>query len=526
MRAKIVDGGVWDAAPVESPSGATPPASPQPNVVAGGLLGRRFWLLVPATGLAAGLGAGLLMQLLTLVQWLAFGARSDAFLEAVQATGWGHRVLVLSFCGLLVTVGIPILRHVGRHGGDLSAALWFGSGALDFPRNLAQGAISIVVVGLGCSLGREQAPKQVGAAFASLFATRAGLAGSRRRVLAAFGAGAGIAAVYDVPLGGALFALEVLLGTLALPLVAPAIATTAIATGTAWLLLPDRQVYVVPTYATSPSLVAFAVAASVPAGAISALYVRVVTFADTRRPKGGVGAVVAPLVVFVGLGLLAIPLPQLLGNGKDAVQLAFTGTLAWPILAAMALVKPLATAACLGCGAPGGLFTPTITFGAMLGGLAGAGWAFLWPGAPCGACAVIVAAAVLAATTQGPVSAVVLMVELTRSLDAMMVPVLIAVGGAMLAARVLEPRSIYAYRIAVGRITAVAGPGRTISVAAPYLDLLRGLPADGEALLVLDESGRVVGEASPARARNPGAGDEPLATATAGDFAVRLPNSA
>ncbi|MCJ2124963.1 chloride channel protein [Methylobacterium sp. J-077] len=494
--------------------------------MAGGPLGRRFWLLVPVTGLAAGLGAGLLMWLLTLVQGLAFGERGDTFLEAVQATGLARRVLVLSFCGALVAAGVHVLRHVGRHGGDLSAALWFGSGALDFPRNLVQGALSIVVVGLGCSLGREQAPKQVGAAFASLFATRAGLAGSRRRVLTAFGAGAGIAAVYDVPLGGALFALEVLLGTLALPLVAPAIATTAIATATAWLLLPDRQVYVVPTYATSPALVAFAVVAGVPAGAISALYVRVVAFADARRPKGGMYAVVAPLVVFVGLGLLAIPLPQVLGNGKDVVQLAFTGALTWPILAAMALAKPLATAACLGCGAPGGLFTPTIAFGAMLGGLAGVGWAVLWPGVPCGACAVIVAAAVLAATTQGPISAVVLMVELTRTLDAMMVPVLIAVGGAMLAARALEPRSIYAYRIAVGRFAAVAAPGRTISVAAHYLDLLRGLRPDGEPLLVLDEACRVVGQVLPERVRNPCPGDEPLATATAGDFTVRFPQGA
>ena len=278
-----------------------------------------------------------------------------------------------------------------------------------------------------------------------------------------------------------------------------------------------------PTYPVSVSLGAFAVLSSAPAGAISALYVRLIAFANARRPQGGVAAVVAPLVVFAGLGLLAIPLPHVLGNGKDAVELAFTGTLAWPVLAAMVLAKPLATAACLGCGMPGGLFTPTITLGAMLGGPAGVGWALLWPEVPSGACAVIVATAVLAATNQGPVSAVVLMIELSRSLDATMVPVLLAVGGAMLTARVLGSRSVYAYRIAQGRDTADEAPGPTISIAAHYLDLLRALPADDRPLLALDEGDCIVGEVRLARLKNLGPGYEPLATATAGDFTTPFP---
>ena len=103
-----------------------------------------------------------------------------------------------------------------------------------------------MIVGLGASLGREAAPQQSGAALASPLmrlgeAARAGSAACSWPC----GAGAGMAAVYNVPLGGALFALEVLLGTLALPLVLPALATPLIATAVAWIVLPTQ-----PTYAS------------------------------------------------------------------------------------------------------------------------------------------------------------------------------------------------------------------------------------------------------------------------------------
>ncbi len=84
------------------------------------------------------------------------------------------------------------------------------------------------------------------------------------------------------------------------------------------------------------------------------------------------------------------------------------------LLAVLLVLKPLVTAACLGSGAPGGLFTPTLAYGVLLGGLLGKGWAQLWPGAPLGGYAIIGGAAVLAASMQGPLAAVVLLLELTH----------------------------------------------------------------------------------------------------------------
>jgi H+/Cl- antiporter ClcA len=148
------------------------------------------------------------------------------------------------------------------------------------------------------------------------------------------------------------------------------------------------------------------------------------------------------------LGVLAIAFPQLLGNGKDTVQLAFSDQFSIGLLLLLPVLKLLTTVASLRCGASGGLFTPTMTIGALLGGALGHAWSHIWPGTlhQSGSYAVTGAAAVLAAATQGPLSSLVLVLELTRRVDATMVPLLLAVIGAALAARRLESRSIYSSR--------------------------------------------------------------------------------
>jgi CIC family chloride channel protein len=147
------------------------------------------------------------------------------------------------------------------------------------------------------------------------------------------------------------------------------------------------------------------------------------------------------------LGAISVPFPQVLGNGKDIAQLAFMGQVAPGLLLALLLLKPAATLLCLGSGAPGGLFTPSLAFGALLGGVLGQAWSWFWPGVPPGVCAVLGSAAVLGATTQGPISTVVLMMELTGRDRSFVVPLLLVVATATLVARTIEPRSIYDARL-------------------------------------------------------------------------------
>jgi CIC family chloride channel protein len=107
------------------------------------------------------------------------------------------------------------------------------------------------------------------------------------------------------------------------------------------------------------------------------------------------------------------------------------------------VLRPLSTILCLGSGIPGGLFTPSLALGALLGGVLGLAWSWIWPGVPPGLYAILGAAAVLAATTHGPISAVVLIMELTGRDRSFVLPLLFAVVTATLVARTLDPRSIY-----------------------------------------------------------------------------------
>ena len=403
----------------------------------------RFWLLVVITGIGAGLGASLLMALLAVVQHWSYSYSSGDFQHAAELVSPWRHVWIMAVAGLLATVVIWLLKHYwpGKDS-DAPKAIWFRSGRLPFIRTIIDAALSMTIVGMGASLGREGAPKQVGAAVASVLSGWAKLEPAERRFLVACGAGAGMGAVYNVPLGGALFALEVLLGTLALPLILPALTASFVATGVSWLTLPNHATYLVPNYTLTVGQLVWALAFGPLAGVVSVLFVRLIILADAKKPQRG-WTLMMPVLMFTLLGCFAIPFPQLLGNGKDVTQLTFTNQLSLPLLLVMIFLKPLATSGCLGSGAPGGLFTPSITIGAVLGGFFGHLWSFFWPGATPGSYAVIGAGAVLAATTQAPVSSIVLLLELTHHTLDIFVPILVAVAGAAITARLLDRRSLY-----------------------------------------------------------------------------------
>ena len=424
--------------------------SHQPNVPGRGILAGyspRFWALVALIGVAAGVGAAILTLLLNAVQYAAWDYRSGSYLHAVISATAARHVVVLLAAGVIAGVGGLLVRRVrGSGAGEISQALWLGSGRLSFWRSQARGVLSIVIVGMGASLGREGAPQLTGAAVATVLSEWAKLPTWQRRLLVACGAGAGMAAVYNVPLGGALFAVEVLLGTLSLPVVLPAVAMSAIATVVAWVVVPDRPTYLVAIFGLRTSQVVWAVIIGPLAGLVAVGWVRAIAAVNTLKPRRR-GRVLAPIIIFTALGAVSIRYPQILGNGKDTVAQALTNQLAVGLVAALLVLKPFATAACLGSGSPGGLFTPTLTLGVLFGDLLGHGWAAICPGATLGSYAIIGAAAVLAASMQGPLSAVVLTLELTHTTDALMAPILLAVAQATIIARVLGAPSIHSARL-------------------------------------------------------------------------------
>ena len=263
--------------------------SHQPNVPGRGLVASyspKFWLIVVGVGVAAGVGGALLMELLKFVEHTAWDYHSGTFVDAVKASSAARHVIVLALAAGVVAIGVLVLHRLpSSGGGEVSESVWLHQGRMRFTASVARGVISIVTVGMGVSLGREAAPQLAGAATASKVADWASLPLWQRRLLVAAGAGAGMAAVYDVPLGGALFALEVLLGTLALPLVLPALLTSVIATAVAWIALGTRPTYQVPAYGVHPSQIAWAVLIGPIAGGAAVLWVKTIQRA-TRCGRG------------------------------------------------------------------------------------------------------------------------------------------------------------------------------------------------------------------------------------------------
>lgn len=428
-----------------------PPAEPSGRPVIAPILARRdsalFWLALVLTGAGTGLGAAALTRLLEFVQHTVWSGGGVDLLDAASEAAPRWHVVVLLAAGVLTGLGqLLMVRLSSGNGIDITAAIWFHAGRLPPLRTLASAVLSVLLVGMGVSLGREGAPKQAGAVIANVMSDRVGLSNETRRLLVACGAGAGMAAAYGVPLGGALFALEVLRGELALKFVLPALVTSLIATGISWAFLPDAPTYLIPAYPSSVSVTMWALVAGPIAGLVSVCYVRAVAFFDSHRPTGW-WRLVVPVLGLGLLGVVSIWFPQLLGNGRDVAQLAFDDKVAPLLLLTLVLLKPLATLLCLGSGAPGGLFTPSLAFGALIGGALGIPWNYLWPGVPPGLFAVLGAGAVLAATTQGPISTVVLIMELTGHARAFIVPLILVVAIATLVARTIEPRSIYDARL-------------------------------------------------------------------------------
>ena len=397
------------------------------------------WLILVFVTLAIGVGSGLggmaLALLLRLVQHIAYGhglhtiVGRVSFLQEVTAASDLRRFLALCSCGAVAGLGWWLLYRFGSPLVSIAQAVRNGE-RMPFWATLTHAILQIVTVGLGSPLGREVAPREVGSALATKLCARANLTPEYTRIMIACGAGAGLAAVYNVPLGGTLFTLEVLLGTFSLPASVAALATCVIATLVAWLGLGNGLQYSVPALTISPSIIVWSLLGGPVLGAAAYLFVRVTEAARARAPRDWRLAV-ACFLVFPIIGLLAIPFPQLLGNGKGLAQAGFDSEVGLALAATLLLLRVVVLAASLRAGAEGGLLTPGLSIGALLGIILGGFWHQISPIGSLAVFAIIGGAAFLASSMKMPLAAIVLTVELTGIGQGFLIPVSLAVGGSV-----------------------------------------------------------------------------------------------
>jgi len=478
---------------------------------------RAFWMIVAATGCASGLVAAGFMRLLRLVQDMAWPA-SATYAGAIEAADPLRRILVPTIAGGMVTVLWLLTRKkLSGHGTPgVIESIWNQDGHLELPPAFLRDASSIVAVSMGASLGREGALIQTSAATGSWLARRFGISPERRRLLVACGAAAGIAAAYNVPIGASVFGLEVLLGTFALEMFGPIVVCCVCATLVSRILIEDHATYFIPHFTLMSARHFGLVLVLGPLLGITAALYNVGIDAISRA-LGAVPRPYAYAMPVIAMGLLggaAIWFPQLLGNGYDTVDRSLLGQLPVVLLLILPGLKFLATAICSGAGVPGGLFTPSLYVGALVGAALGAFAEWLMPGAGGGAYALIGMGCILAGTTHAAVSSVLIVFELTGDYDVIL-PLML---GCVLAAHVsrwLVRDSIYtaSLRRRKAKLPGSARPewwrtvtveeiyergGDVVSLSTPFAELVHSLlelPA-GRDLYAVTPEGRYSGTIS------------------------------
>jgi len=409
----------------------------------------KFAVVCVLTGLGAGVGGMLLAMLLHLVQHVGYGyglspqSRGMSFLSGVESASAMRRMLVLAICGIVAGGGWFLVYRYGKPLVSVKKAVGTSDAKAPTPMpgtaTTAHALLQIITVALGSPLGREVAPREIGSLWSGWLARVAGLDAAQSRLMVACGAGAGLAAVYNVPLGGAIFVLEVLLGTFAVRALIPAVLTSVLGAVVARIGLGDEAQYAVPTFAVDTNLVIWSVIAGPIFGACAHCFVVWTTKARQHAPKDWQ---IMPLCLanFVIIGVLSIAYPQILGNGKGPAALSFDGHITLLLAATLLAIKLLITVSTLRAGAEGGLMTPGIATGALIAIILGALWSMVFPGVALGAFALVGGAAFLASSMKMPVSALVLVSEFTGVKQDFLVPMLFAIVGSVLVSRYLEHR--------------------------------------------------------------------------------------
>ncbi|EOZ6585237.1 MAG: chloride channel protein [Klebsiella sp.] len=400
-------------------------------------------IAVVLTGLLAGLSGMVLALILHAIQHLAFGyspgqiVSAESFLQGVTDSSWPRRLLAIVAGGAIAGFGWWLLGRYGQK--RVSIASVVANPAVPMPAGTTtiHALLQIVTVALGSPLGREVAPREMGALGAGMVARKLGLLADETRTLVACGAGAGLAAVYNVPLAGALFSLEVMLLSFSWEKTLAAMITSAIAAWTATLGLGEESQYHFTSDILPHSFLWWAIIAGPILGAGAWLF-RKATSTARSGVRSNWQMPVFCLLAFSLLAVLSLYFPQLPGNGKGPMQLALSDELGFPGAAMLLALKMVVILAVLRGGAEGGLLTPGLAVGGLTSLLLCMLWQQLLPGGDYGSFALVGAAAFLAASMQMPLTAVALVMEFTHMDHSYLAPTLLCAAGAFLTCRILD----------------------------------------------------------------------------------------
>ncbi|HEY2486994.1 MAG TPA: chloride channel protein [Candidatus Binataceae bacterium] len=321
-------------------------------------------------------------------------------------------------------------------------------------------------LGCGASVGREGPIAQIGGAIGSAVARLRNLSPDRVKVLVAAGAGAGIATTFNAPIGGLMFAQEiVLLGHTELANLTLLIIATTTAVVASHAFQGSHSVFVVPQFQLRSYWEMFTYGIlGVVLGVMGAAFIRFFHFTAGAFRKMQVPDWAKIELGLALVGIIAIGWPDNLSDGYPVINRAMAGEFGLATLAALTVTKFVGSSVSLGCGAPGGVFGPIFFIGTMAGGAFQRLSAMLLPHltGPRGSYSLVGLGAFLAATTHAPLTALFLLFEMTQGYD-IALPAMIATVTALVVARAIEGESIDTYRL--------AREGKTLQISQERLAL-------------------------------------------------------
>jgi chloride channel protein, CIC family len=477
----------------------------------GGLMMPGLGVLI---GLLGGLGAVAFRYLIGLFQTLIYGFDADLGTLAHTLPWWrillgpaiGGAIvgpLVYFFAREAKGHGVPeVMNAVARHGGVIRKRVV-----------IVKTLASALCIGSGGSVGREGPIVQIGSALGSSLGQILKVTDNELRVLVACGAAAGIAATFNAPIAGAIFALEIILADFALPTFTPIILSSVIATVVSRAFLGNYPAFRVPTYdLESPWEIGFYCILGLLAGLVALAFIVTLYKSEDLWDSWKIPDYAKAAIGGILIGTMALWVPQIMGVGYDSIGKALLNQELWPILILLVPLKILATSITIGSGGSGGIFAPSLFMGAMLGGAFGCAVHALFPSitATPGAYAIVGMGAVVAGTTHAPIQAFLIIFELTQDYR-IIPPLMICCVISVFVARGIKKESIYTLKLLRRGIDIQAGRdinvlktmlvkdfmtwhAETVKESMPLRDLIQILPFSRHTSFpVVDDEGNLVG---------------------------------
>ena len=436
-------------------------------------------------------------------------------IEFLQSMAWYHILILPVIGGLIVGLIVHFLSPEVKGSGvpEVMESIAIKGGIIRLRVLITKTLAAAITIGSGGSAGREGPIIHIGAAIGSAFGQLTGLSPRKLRTFVACGAASGIAATFNAPIAGALFAVEVIIGDFAVPQFSPIVISSVVATVLSRHFIGDFPAFVVPDYdlISTIEFIPYTII-GILAGLLAVLFINSVYKTQELFNKLSFPSYLKPAIGGFIVGSIAITFPQVFGVGYESINDALWGRdITW-LLLVLIFIKIIGTSATLGSGGSGGIFAPSLFIGAMLGALVGTQAQIIFPGevAEVGAYALVGMGALVSATTHAPITAILIIFEMTNDYR-IIPPLMLACIVSVLLATFLKKESMYTMKLVQKGINIFEGRDvnilkslkiknalntdtEIIRASAPFSEILnKFITSEHDVVLVVDQVNSLIG---------------------------------